>query len=200
LAAGPDHGPRRQVPMPRHGHRASAPLGPWQLAPAVSARAAWQWAQAQPAAGCGLSALRLILAGARPSGGRSALAHGLARYRRGDRRWSRVQHRGLLDKRARAWAALLGHGADGAVGWWALCRLGSPACPPFRHRLQQPEPATKREFDDLRSLPETGAIHPTNEIGVPFFTRRASASASQLVRRMHPCDCVLPTLSASGVP
>ena len=177
---------------------------PWQPARAVSAGrsdAASPRAQAEPAAGCGLSELGPILASGPPCRGGAALAHELARYRRGDRRWSRVQQCGLLDTRARARAARAGWGSNAvALRWANRSQPGSPACPPCRRRLRRPEPAKSREFLDRQSLPETLAVHPTNEIGVPFFTRRASASASQLVRRTQPCDCVLPTLSGSGVP
>ena len=40
----------------------------------------------------------------------------------------------------------------------------------------------------------------TNFTTVPLWTIPARSSASQLVRRMQPCDSVLPILSGSGVP
>ena len=40
----------------------------------------------------------------------------------------------------------------------------------------------------------------TNKTLLPFATSDASVSASQLVRRTQPCDCVWPTVSGSGVP
>ena len=39
-----------------------------------------------------------------------------------------------------------------------------------------------------------------SKAGMPALTASASASASQLVSRMQPCDCVLPMCEGSGVP
>jgi len=43
-------------------------------------------------------------------------------------------------------------------------------------------------------------LTPTKSTSIPLLTIFASASASQLVRRMQPCDTVLPTFRGSGVP
>src|SRR5207248_8329312 len=64
---------------------------------------------------------------------------------------------------------------------------------PRRDRRQKADDALS---DSLRRA----AFQPIKSTGVPFLTRRASVSASQLVSRMQPCDCVLPIASGSGVP
>ncbi len=53
------------------------------------------------------------------------------------------------------------------------------------------ESASRRGIGVAPSWKLTGTLRPT----IP-----ARSSASQFVRRMHPCDCVLPTRSGSGVP
>lgn len=43
-------------------------------------------------------------------------------------------------------------------------------------------------------------LHSCSNTTTPALIDLATASASQLVRRMQPCDCVLPMLAGSGVP
>jgi hypothetical protein len=44
-------------------------------------------------------------------------------------------------------------------------------------------------------------VHSSKKVtGVPFSTLVDKSIASQLVRRMQPCEAVFPTLSGSGVP
>src|SRR4051812_15411743 len=50
------------------------------------------------------------------------------------------------------------------------------------------------------ALPVAIVQPPLISTGVPFLTRWASASASQFVRWMQPCEKVLPTFSGSGTP
>jgi hypothetical protein len=52
-----------------------------------------------------------------------------------------------------------------------------------------------------RPLPDLSVTNQfRNSTGVPLSTMLANSSASQFVRRTHPCEAVLPTLSGSGVP
>src|SRR6185437_2590078 len=43
-------------------------------------------------------------------------------------------------------------------------------------------------------------LHFCKIAGVPTDTACATAAASQLVKRIQPCDCVLPMVEGSGVP
>lgn len=69
-------------------------------------------------------------------------------------------------------------------------------------RADMGHPRAQGEYDDgvVAGMPHAIRSHSRSNAGMPGATACASAAAFQLVRRMQPCDWVLPTVDGSGVP
>jgi hypothetical protein len=76
-------------------------------------------------------------------------------------------------------------------------RFQSRLASPLRERAIGDRPYSSACWTHLAAR---GAPSFTKSTGVPLRTSCARVSASQFVRRMHPCDAVLLILSGSGVP
>ncbi len=64
----------------------------------------------------------------------------------------------------------------------------------------QAAPIPKTRADERPERAGSTNIYSVNTTRVPGLTSAASFSASQFVRRTHPCDCVRPIVAGSGVP
>lgn len=83
-------------------------------------------------------------------------------------------------------------------GW--MQDRADPHTPRARVRHRAPDPFPDCHPGRLRLVAGRTCQSSTNTTGVPFDTRSATRSASQFVRRMHPCDSDLDTFPGEGVP